>query len=65
MGKKLNDTFRVWKNLILERARFNQRKQEKRESFENFILALHQAADSCEFGAIKDQIIQDRLVIGI
>ena len=62
---KLDDHFKVRKNLIYERARFNQRSQEKGESVEIFITALHQAADFCEFGDMKEQMIRDRLVVGI
>lgn len=63
--QQFDDHFQVRKNLIYERARFNQRNQERGESVEVFITALHQAADSCEFGDMKDQMIRDRLVVGI
>ena len=62
---KFDDHFQVRKNLIYERARFNQRKQEKGESVELFITALHQIVDICEFGTMKDELIRDRLVVGI
>ena len=62
---KFDGHFQVRKNLIYERACFNQRKQEKGESVELFITALHQAADRCEFGLMKEQMIRDRLVVGI
>ena len=57
--------FKVRKNVIFERACFNRRQQEKGESIELFITSLHQAADNCEYGAIKDEMIRDRLVVGI
>ncbi len=63
--QQFDDHFQVQKNLIYERARFNQRYQERGESVEVFITALHQAADTCEFGDMKDQMIRDRLVVGI
>ena len=62
---KFDDHFLVRKNLIIERAQFNTMNQAKGESAELFITALHQAADKCEFGDIKDQMIRDRLVVGI
>ena len=63
--EKFDEYFKVRKNLIFERAHFNQRKQEKGDSAELFITALHQAADTCEFGTMKEQMIRDRLVVGI
>ncbi len=62
---KYDAHFKVRKNLIFERACFNRRQQEKGESIELFITSLHQAADNCEYGAIKEEMIRDRLVVGI
>ena len=56
---------KVRKNIIFERACFNQRKQESGESAELYITAIHQMADKCEFGAMKEELIRDRLVVGI
>ena len=63
--KQFDDHFQVRKNLIMERAHFNTMKQANGESVELFITALHQAASSCEFGTMKDQMIRDRLVVGV
>ena len=57
--------FKVKKNLIYERARFNQRSQLLDESADHFITEIHRLADNCEFGQMKDQLIRDRLVVGI
>ena len=62
---KFDSHFKVRKNVIFERACFNRRKQEKGESVELFITVLHQAADNCEYGEMRDQMIRDRLVVGI
>ena len=48
--------------MIYERARFNQRCQPLDESADHFITEI---ADNCEFGDMKDQLIRDRLVVGI
>ena len=53
------------KNVIFERAHFNKRKQEKGESIELFITDVHQLAESCEFGTLKNELIRDRIVVGI
>ena len=54
---KFDAHFAVTKNVIFERARFNKRKQEKGESIELFITDVHQLAESCEFGTLKNELI--------
>ena len=51
--------------MIYKRARFNQRSQLLDESVDHFITEIHRLADNCEFGDMKDQLIRDRLVVGI
>ena len=63
--EKFDEFFRVRHNVIFERARFNKRNQLTGESAENYITVLHQLAESCEYGNIKDEMIRDRLVVGI
>jgi hypothetical protein len=63
--KRFNQHFIVTKNVIFERAQFNQRKQEPRESTEAFVTALHKLADSCDFGALREELIRDHIVVGI
>ena len=58
-------TDRVRNNIILERACFNQRSQEVGESAELYITTIHQMAERCEYGTMKKELIQDRLVAGI
>ena len=57
--------FQVRKNVIFERTCFNRRSQLPNESVEQFITEVHRMADSCEFGVMKDQLVRDRLVVGI
>ena len=57
--------FRVKKNVIYERARFNRRGQHPDETADRFITEVHALADNCEFGVMKDELIRDRLVVGI
>lgn len=62
---KFDGFFQVRKNVIFERARFNRRYQQAGESAENYIMALYELAENCDYGALKDQMIRDRLVVGI
>ena len=48
-------------NIIYERYRFNNRKQESHESIDVYATL----AATCEFGALKDEMLRDRLVCGI
>lgn len=53
------------RNVIFERARFNKRNQEPGESVESFITAVHSLAEQCDFGALKEDLIRDHIVVGI
>ena len=53
------------KNLIFERALFNKRSQLPNESVEQFITEIHRLGDNYEFGEMKEELIWDRLVVGI
>lgn len=52
-------------NVIFERAQFNMRCQQEGESAETFITAVHKLAENCSFGVLKDELIRDRIVVGI
>ncbi|KAL7375953.1 hypothetical protein ABVT39_027218 [Epinephelus coioides] len=52
-------------NVIYERAKFNSRQQQQGESAENFITDVHKLAGHCKFGALKEEMIRDRIVVGI
>lgn len=52
-------------NVIFEQARFNKRVQGDQESVIDFIESLYQLAETCQFGAFKDELIRDRIVVGI
>lgn len=53
------------KNVIFERARFNKRNQEPREISELIITAVHSLAEHCAFGAPREELIRDRIVVGL
>ena len=63
--KKFDAFFKVRKNVIFERARFNSRCQREGETTEQFITNLYQLIDYCDYGDLKDQMIRDRIVVGI
>ena len=63
--KQFDDFFRVRKNVIFEHARFHQRTQLPGESAEQFITVLYDLADSCDYGGLKEEMIRDRIVVGI
>ena len=62
---KFDTFFKVRKNVIFERTRFNRRRQGENESIEQFITSLYHLAESCEYGELKEEMIRDRIVVGI
>ena len=63
--KKFKDYFEPKKNVVFERFKFNSRVQQPGETADTFITSLYSLADSCEYGDIKEELIRDRIVIGI
>ena len=63
--KKFDEFFKVRKNVIFERARFNKRCQGSEESVEQFITSLYSLAEGCEYGDLRETMIRDRIVVGI
>ena len=62
---RFENHFIVKRNIIFERAKFNLRSQQQGESVETFITDLHCLAEHCEFGVLKDELIRDRIVVGL
>ena len=58
----LNGYFAARRNVIVERARFNRRRQIPGESF---IQDLYRLAEHCEYGTLKDELIRDRITVGV
>lgn len=68
----LEDTLNAFKsyfapreNTIFERFKFNSRKQAPGESVDSFISDLHLLAQKCKFGDLKEEMIRDRIVVGM
>ena len=62
---KFDEHFVVRRNVIFERAKFNRRRQEDGETVDTFITALHALAEHCDYGTLKDEMIRDRIVVGL
>ena len=62
---KFDSFFKVRKNVIFERARFNRRNQLNGESAEQYIMELYTLLENCDFNEMKGEMIRDRLVVGI
>ncbi|XP_061926289.1 uncharacterized protein K02A2.6-like [Entelurus aequoreus] len=52
-------------NVIFERAQFNMRFQQDGESAEAFITTVHKLAEHCNYRDLKEELIRDRIVVGI
>jgi hypothetical protein len=62
---KFEDHFVKRRNIIYERAKFNRRRQEQGEPVDKFITALYSLAEHCGYGTLHDEMIRDRIVVGI
>ena len=62
---KFDGHFVKRRNVIYERAKFNQRKQEPGESVDSFITALYGLAEYCGYSTLHDEMIRDRIVVGL
>ena len=58
---KLDCYFKVRKNLIFERAKFNRREQGEGESAEEYITELYALIETCEFNELRDYEIDSSL----
>ena len=63
--EKFENHFIVRRNVIYERAKFNSRVQGESEPVDSFITDLHRLAEYCEYGQLKEEMIRDRLVVGL
>ena len=63
--EKFDTHFIQRRNVIFERAKFNSRKQEAGESVDDFITDLHCLARYCNYGNLHEEMIRDRIVVGI
>ncbi|KAL1480529.1 hypothetical protein MTO96_050945 [Rhipicephalus appendiculatus] len=57
--------FVIKKNIIYERALFNRRIQDEGEPMTDFLTALYTLAERCDYGDLKDELIRNRIVVGV
>ena len=62
---KFNSYFGKQRNVIYDRAKFNSRLQQEGESVEDFIYHVNALADHCGYGLLRDEMVCDRIVVGI
>ena len=64
---KFDGFFKVQRNTVFERAKFNRRNQRDDESVEQYITALFHLRETCDFGdgALADELLRDRIIVGI
>ena len=63
--QKFGDYCKPKKNLTVLRHKFNSRVQSTAESADHFITDLKLLSLDCEYGALRDEMIRDRLVVGV
>ena len=62
---KFDKYFIPKRNVIYGRVVFNSRKQAEGETVDAFITALHTLSEHCQYGPLRDEMIRDRIVVGI
>ena len=62
---KLKDYCTPRTNITFERNVFNRRSQNIQETFDEFYTDLCRLSQSCDYGALADDMIRDRIVVGV
>ena len=52
-------------NIIYERFMLNRRAQAEGETIDQYLTALKELAKTCQYGPMQDDILRDRVVVGI
>ena len=63
--EKLGEHFEPLRNTIYERYMFNSAMQSDGESIEQFLSKLRKLAATCQYGSLLDEMLRDRIVIGV
>ena len=63
--EKFDNHFVKKRNVIYERARFNQRCQEEGETFDDFVTLLYALVGHCKYENLRTEMIRDRIVVGL
>ena len=62
--RMFDEYFEPVKNVIYERAMFNTMRQGEK-TIHQFIVELQSQADQCDYGEMKNDLIRDRIVVGV
>ena len=65
MKAAFTDYFRLKTNTLTERAKFNKLVQQPGQAVDSFIQELHRLADNCAYGGLKEELIRDRIIVGV
>ena len=60
----LQDHFVPVRNILYERYIFHNTEQQAHETIDQYLIKLRQLAEPCQFGALEDEMVRDRLVLG-
>ena len=63
--KKFDEYCNPKRNLTVERHIFNSRMQHPGESIDKYITDLRLKVKTCEYGTMADEMIKDRIVVGV
>ncbi|KAK4885733.1 hypothetical protein RN001_002004 [Aquatica leii] len=63
--KKFDDKFIPMRNPTYERYKFFTRNKATHETYDHYVTALRELANTCEFGALADSLIREKLILGI
>ena len=61
----LEEHFKPKRNVVYERYVFNLCTQNDQETTDEFVNRIRKLASSCEFGTLTEELIRDKLVLGI
>jgi|GEM_PF-4806072 len=62
--KAFDTYFGLRRNIIAERAKFNKMMQNN-DGMDVFINKIHRQAEYCDYKTLKEELIRDRLVVGV
>ena len=63
--EKFDAHFVKKRNVIFERAKFNQRRQEEGKPVDDFVTSLYCLLEHCRYGNLRDEMIRDRIFMGL
>ena len=62
--ERLTNYFEPKQNIIYQRYMFNSCTQEQDEKFDAYLIKLRHLIQTCEYGALEDELLRDRIVTG-